>query len=78
MTKLGKLCMVIVLALALAPSAFAGITDTPPAAPPQPPSITATGIIGTPPSAVTAAPNASTDPAIDIALALLQSALSLF
>jgi hypothetical protein len=78
MTKLGKLYMAVVLALALAPSALAGITETPPAAPPPPgPSITASGTIETPPSAVTA-PVASTDPVVDIALALWQSALLMF
>ena len=44
MRKLRKLTMVVVLALMLAPSALAGITDTPPA--PQ----SAPGITDTPPS----------------------------
>ena len=51
MTKLRKLSMVVVLALMLAPSAFAGITDTiPGSAPAPPPSATATGITDTPPA----------------------------
>jgi len=44
MTKLRKLSMAVVLALVLAPTALAGITDTPPA--PQ----SAPGITDTPPS----------------------------
>lgn len=44
MRKLRKLSIAVVLALMLAPSALAGITDTPPA--PQP----APGITDTPPS----------------------------
>lgn len=44
MRELSKLSMAVVLALMLAPSALAGITDTPPAPPPAP------GITDTPPS----------------------------
>ena len=78
MRKLRHLSMAIVLTLMLGTSAFAGIIDCPPApAAPPPPSITASGTVETPPSDVTA-PVASTDPVVDIALALLQSALSLF
>jgi hypothetical protein len=77
MTKLRKMSMAVVLALMLAPSALAGITDYPPAPAPPPSSVTATGIIDMPPS--DAQPVASaTDPVVDIALNLLQGALSLF
>ena len=76
MTKLGKLCIAIVLALVLAPSALAGITDYPPAPAPESPAATAMGITETPPSATDAtAPGASTDLVIDITLDLLQSVL---
>jgi len=73
MTKLGKLCMAIALALVLAPSALAGITDYPPAPAPTP----TAGIIDTPPSATDATgPVESTDLVVGIALGLLRSVLS--
>jgi len=63
----------------LAPSALAGITDTPPApvAPPEASSTTATGTIETPPGGAQPV-DASTDPVVDLALELVQSLLSLF
>jgi hypothetical protein len=78
MGRLRQLSMTVVLMLMLATYALAGIIDTPPApAPPQePPSATATGIIGAPPSAEALTP--ATNPVVDVALNLLQSALSLF
>lgn len=77
MRKLRQLSMAVVLALMLAPSALAGITDYPPAPAPPPPSANATGTIDTPPSDAqpVAAP---TDPVVDFALNLLRGALSLF
>src|SRR6266436_2635157 len=48
MRNLWKLSMAVVLTLVLAPYAFAGITDTPPA-PVPPPSTSAMGTIETPP-----------------------------
>ena len=79
MTKLGKLCMAIVLALVLAPSALAGITDYPPAPgtveTPPAPHATATGIIDTPPSAAETGP---TDSVANVAFDLLLSAIVLF
>ena len=79
MKKLRQLSMAVVLTLALSASALAGIIGTGPEAPPppEPPSVTATGITDTPPNTVTA-PVPTADPVVDIALALLQSALSLF
>jgi hypothetical protein len=76
MTKLRKMSMALVLALMLAPSALAGITDYPPAPPPPPPSPTATGTIGTGPS--DAQPVAASDLVVDVALNLLQSMLLAF
>lgn len=78
MTKLRKMSMALVLALMLAPSALAGITDYPPAPAPPPPSATATatGTIDTPPS--DAQPVAASDLVLDAALNLLQSALLAF
>jgi hypothetical protein len=77
MRRLRQLTMTVVLMLMLATYALAGIIDTPPApaAPPEP-SATATGIIGAPPSAED--PTPATNPVVDVALSLLQSALSLF
>jgi len=64
-----------VLALMLANGAFAGSIGTGPE--PPPPSATATGTVETPPSdAQPVAP--ATDPVVDVALNLLQAALSLF
>ena len=74
MTKLRKMSVAAVLALMLAPSAFAGITDTPPAPPPPP--ATAPDMETAPSAAQPGAP--ATDPVVEIALDLLQSALSLF
>jgi hypothetical protein len=77
MRKLWKLSMAVVLTLVLAPYALAGITDTPPAPvpPPEPPS-KAMETIETPPSS--AQPGTLTnDPLVDVALTLLQGALSL-
>jgi hypothetical protein len=77
MRKLRQLSMVVVFALMLGNGAFAGIIGTGPGPPPAPPSATATGSIGTGPS--DAQPEvAATDPVVDVALNLLQSALSLF
>jgi hypothetical protein len=72
MEKIRKLSMAVVLALTLAPSAFAGITDTPPAPAPPPPSVMATGITDTQPVA------SANDSAVSIALNLLQTVLSVF
>ena len=79
MRKLWKLSMAVVLTLVLAPYALAGITDTPPAPvpPPEPPSNSATETIETPLNS--AQPGTLiNDPFIDVALNLLQGALSLF
>ncbi len=79
MRKLRQLSMAVVFTLALSASAFAGIIGggpEPPPAPPEPPSATATGIIGTSPSAEPMAP--ATDPVVDVALNLLQSLLLAF
>jgi len=76
MTKLRKMSMAVVLALMLAPSALAGITDYPPAPAPPPSSATAMGIIDTPPSA--AQPVTASDLVVDVALDLLQSVLLAF
>jgi hypothetical protein len=75
MTKLRKMSIAVVLALMLAPSALAGITDYPPA-PAPPPSALATGITDTPPSTVPSVVVPS-DPVATIALSLLQTVLSL-
>jgi hypothetical protein len=81
MRKLRQLSMVVVLMLMLGTYALAGIIDTPPdpALPPAPvpPSATATGIMDTSPSGEQLGAPA-TDPIMDIALNLLQGALSLF
>lgn len=76
MRKLRKISMAVVLTFALCASAFAGIIGTGPEPPPEPPPTTATGIIGTPPSDAQPVTPA-TDPVVDIALNLLQGALSL-
>lgn len=79
MRKLRKTSMAAVLALMLAPSALAGITDTPPAPvpPPEASSATATGTIETPPNGAQSL-DAPTDPVVDVALELMQIVLSLF
>jgi hypothetical protein len=77
MRRLRQLSMAVFLTLTLGTYAFAGIIDTPPAPPPEPPPASATGIIGTVPGDAQSETPA-TDPVVDIALGLLQSALSLF
>jgi hypothetical protein len=77
MRRFRQLSMAVGLALMLANGAFAGIIGTGPEPPPEPPSATAPGSIGTVPS--DAQPEVvATDPIVDVALSLLQSALSLF
>lgn len=77
MRKLRQLSMAVVFALMLANGAFAGTIGTGPEPPPEPPSATAPGTIGCPPSdAQPIAP--AIDPIVDVALNLLQSVLSLF
>ena len=77
MRRFRQLGMPVVLALMLANGAFAGSIGTGPEPPPAPPSATATGTVETPPSdAQPVAP--ATDPVVDVALNLLQAALSLF
>jgi len=77
MRKLGQLSMAVVLTLMLGTYALAGIIECPPAPSPQPPSATAMGTIETPSSDAQALVPA-TDPVLDIALSLLQGALSIF
>ena len=76
MRKLKQVSLAVAIMLALSTGAMAGIIECPPAAPPppEPPSITATGITDTPP----AAQSEPTDPVIEFALNVLQSVLSLF
>jgi hypothetical protein len=76
MRKLRQLSIAVLLSLMLGAPAFAGIVDCPPA-PAPPPSAMATGIVDTPPGDVQPVTPA-TDPLVDIALNLLQGALSLF
>ncbi len=75
MRRLRLFSMAAVLALMLAPCALAGIVDTPPAPEPPPPA-SAMGITDTPPATEPLA--APGDPLVEVALNLLQSALSLF
>jgi hypothetical protein len=75
MRKLRQLSMAVVLTLMLGTYALAGIIDTPPA--PGPPPAAAMDGIDTPPSGEQLGAPA-TDPVVDIALNLLQGALSLF
>jgi hypothetical protein len=78
MRRLRRLSMAVVLALMLGTYALAGTIETPPGTieTPPAPQASATGTIETPPSA--ALPVAlATDPVMDIALDLFQSALSL-
>lgn len=79
MRRLRQLSMALVLTLMLGTYALAGIIECPPAPAPssQPSSVTATGTVETPPSDAQPVAPAS-DPVIDIALSLLQGALSLF
>lgn len=77
MRKLKQIGLAVVLSLTFATSGFAGIIPTVPEPPPAPPSAPessamATGIITTPPSA------APTDPVVTFALAILETALSVF
>jgi hypothetical protein len=76
MRKLRQLSIAVLLSLMLGAPAFAGIVDCPPA-PAPPPSAMASGIVNTPPSEAQPVTPA-TDPLFDVALILLQSALSLF
>ncbi|MDX6404620.1 MAG: hypothetical protein QOH70_2075 [Blastocatellia bacterium] len=77
MRKLRQLSLAVVFALMLANGAVAGIIGTGPEPPPEPPSATAPGSIGTGPSDAQLEVVA-TDPILDVALNLLQSALSVF
>jgi hypothetical protein len=77
MRKLRQLSMAVLLTLVLATCAFAGIIGGGPEPPPEPPSATEPGITNTPPSGAQSV-TAPTDPVVDIALNLLQGALSLF
>jgi hypothetical protein len=77
MRKLRQLSLAVVFALMLANGAFAGIIGTGPEPPPEPPSASAPGSIGTAPSDAQPEVVAS-DPFVDVALNLLQSVLSLF
>ena len=77
MRRLRQLSMAVLLTLMLGTYAFAGIIDYPPAPAPPPSSVTSTGTIETPPSFQQSLA-ASTDPVVDVALNLLQGALSLF
>jgi hypothetical protein len=67
--------MASVLALILAPGAFAGIIGTVPEPPAPPPPASAPDTIETPPSAEPGL--LATDPAVDLVLDLMQSVLSL-
>lgn len=78
MRTLRQLSMAILLTLMLGTGSLAGTIGTSPEAPPpEQPSATAPGIIGTGPSDAQplAAPS---NPVLDVALNLLQSVLSLF
>lgn len=78
MRKLRQLSIAVLLSLILGAPAFAGIVDCPPApAPAPPPSAMVTGIVDTPPGDAQPVTPA-TDPVVDVALNLLQVALSLF
>jgi hypothetical protein len=74
MRKLRQLIIAVLLALMLGAPTIAGIVDCPPAAPP---STATTAIVDTPPSDAQPVTPAN-DPLIDVALSLLQGALSLF
>jgi hypothetical protein len=76
MRKLRQLIIAVPLALMLGAPAFAGIVDCPPAPAPTPSAMTA-AIVDTPPSDAQPVTPAN-DPLIDVALSLLQGALSLF
>lgn len=80
MKKQQRLIMAVVLALMLAPSAFAGDIWTPAPAPPPPgsPSTTTTGDIWTGASVALQDPALARDSVEGMALNLLQSILSVF
>lgn len=75
MERLRQLSMSAVLALMLAPGAFAGIIGTVPEPPEPPPTASVPETIETPPS--TQSGLLATDPAVDLVLDLMQSVLSL-
>ena len=75
MRRLQQLSMAAVLTLILATGALAGIMETPPA--PEAPPATATGTVETVPSDQQASA-VSSESATEVALDLLQSALSMF
>jgi hypothetical protein len=77
MRTLRRLSMVLVVVLTLSMTAFAGITDTPPAPQPSPDPIGATAPVSGDQSDQTVSTSAS-DSLADIALTLVQTALSLF
>lgn len=74
MARLRQLSMTSVLALMLAPGAFAGIIGTSPE-PPAPPPASVPETIETPPNAEPGL--LATDPAVGLMLDLMQSVLSL-
>jgi hypothetical protein len=76
MRRLQQLSMAAVLTLILATGALAGIMETPPA--PEAPPATATGTVETVPSDQQAASAGPSQSVAEVALNLLQSALSMF
>ena len=76
MRRLQQLSMAAVLTLTLATGALAGIMETPPA--PEAPPATATLTVETPPSDQQAASAVPSESVAEVALNLLQSALSMF
>jgi len=77
MRRLRQLSIAVLLAFVVSAPAFAGIISCPPDAPPPPSSGMATGIVDAPPSDAQPV-TLATDPVVDVALNLLQAALSLF
>ncbi len=77
MRTLRKLTIAVLLAFVVSAPAFAGIISGPPDTPPPPSSAMATGIVDAPPSDAQPV-TLATDPLVDVALKLLQGALSLF
>jgi hypothetical protein len=75
MRKLRQLSMAAVLAIMLAPAAFAGIIGTVPEPPPEPPPASAPQTIETSPN--TEPGVLANDPVVDLVLDLMQSVLSL-
>ena len=75
MRRLRQLSMAAVLAIMLAPGAFAGIIGTVPEPPLEPPPASAPETIETP--ANTQPGVLATDPVVDLVLDLMQSVLSL-